>query len=137
MIGKCCPSRLSPLSSYPRILFIRQSRLFHSSRHAASSFLTHENTAPRRQAFSIPYLRESVGGSASISPLKLRALGRTRRSLSVMHSAPSYPIFFNNFLMVPVFVRNGSSAVVPWSSRRQSRESGEPGESGYMYKYAD
>jgi len=34
-------------------------------------------------------------------------------------------------------VRNGSSAVVPWSSRRQSRESGEPGESGYMYKYAD
>jgi len=102
MIGKCCPSRLSPLSSYPRILFIRQSRLFHSSRHAASSFLTHENTAPRRQAFSIPYLRESVGGSASISPLKLRALGRTRRSLSVMDSAPSYPIFFNNFLMVPV-----------------------------------
>ena len=36
-----------------------------------------------------------------------------------------------------VIVRNGSSAVVPWSSRRQSWESGEPGESGYMYKYAD
>jgi len=30
-------------------------------------------------------------------------------------------------------VRNGSSAVVPWSSRQQSRESGLPGKSGYMY----
>ena len=33
---------------------------------------------------------------------------------------------------VPMLVRNGSSAVVPRSSRRQSRECGEPGESGYM-----
>jgi len=36
-----------------------------------------------------------------------------------------------------IIVRNGLSAVVPWISRWQSRESGEPGKSGYMYKNAD
>ena len=60
------------------------------------------------------------------------AFDRIKRTLT-MEPILRYPDIEKPFILV----RNGSSAVVPWSSRRQSRESGQPGESGYMYKYAN
>ena len=96
-----CPSGFSPLFSYPRVLFIRQSSLFHSSRRPPSRFFTRQNTAPKRQAFSVRYLQVSVEGSVSISPLNLQALGNNQRSLFTMHSPPRYLIsLIFSFLMV-------------------------------------